>query len=165
MLENNSENLKRFGPPPQRNRSLNRRKSGDRFEKVNYSYGIDGDKSQSSVARNFSSVDHGDTGSSYIQNESIHIGLVALDGCSTSDAAQLLNERWAATMHSYNDQSVDLSGFYDNSFCFHFWHWSFVIIQTVWVCYLFLQEANNVHRSQRGNLGTSEATSPDGFRC
>ncbi|XP_020703729.1 uncharacterized protein LOC110114994 isoform X2 [Dendrobium catenatum] len=109
MLENNSENLKRFGPPPQRNRSLNRRKSGDRFEKVNYSYGIDGDKSQSSVARNFSSVDHGDTGSSYIQNESIHIGLVALDGCSTSDAAQLLNERWAATMHSYNDQSVDLS--------------------------------------------------------
>lgn len=109
MLENNSDNLKRFGHPTQRNRSLNRRKSGDRFEKINYSHGIDGDKSQSSIARNFSSVDHGDTGSSLIQNESTHIRLVALDGCSTSEAAQLLNERWVATMHSYNDQSIDLS--------------------------------------------------------
>ncbi|XP_020574358.1 uncharacterized protein LOC110020557 isoform X2 [Phalaenopsis equestris] len=45
MLENSSDNLKRFGPPTQRNRSLNRRKSGG----------------------------------------------------------------WAAAIHSYNDQSIDLS--------------------------------------------------------
>ncbi|XP_020574356.1 uncharacterized protein LOC110020557 isoform X1 [Phalaenopsis equestris] len=109
MLENSSDNLKRFGPPTQRNRSLNRRKSGDRFEKINHSHAIDGDKSQSSNAKIFSSVDYGDTGSSYIQNESTHRGLLALDGCSTSEAAQLLNERWAAAIHSYNDQSIDLS--------------------------------------------------------
>lgn len=109
MLENNPDNIKRFAP--QRNRSLNRRKSGgipDRFEKINYP-GIDGDKSQASIAKKFSSIDHGDSGSSYIQNESSYTGLVALDGCSTSEAAQLLSDRWAAIMHSYSDPSIDLS--------------------------------------------------------
>lgn len=108
MLENNSDNFKRF-VPPQRNRSLNRRKSGDKFEKINYSYGVDGDKSQASIAKKFSIIDHGDSGTSYIQNESNHTGLVALDGCSTSEAAQLLNDRWAAIMHSYSDQSIEIS--------------------------------------------------------
>ncbi|KAK8931266.1 hypothetical protein KSP39_PZI016106 [Platanthera zijinensis] len=110
MLENNPDNIKRF-VPPQRNRSLNRRKSGgipDRFAKINY-HGIDGDKSQASIAKKISTIDHGDSGSSYIQNENSYTGLVALDGCSTSEAAQLLSERWAAIMHSYNDQSIDVS--------------------------------------------------------
>ncbi|KAG0504017.1 hypothetical protein HPP92_004089 [Vanilla planifolia] len=109
MLENNVPDNKRFVPPPLRNRSGNRRKSGDRFEKANYSPGFDGDKSQASVPRNSSNVDHGDSGSNQIQLEHPHTGLIALDGCSNNEAFQLLNERWAAAMQAYNDPTLDLS--------------------------------------------------------
>ncbi|XP_010930323.1 uncharacterized protein [Elaeis guineensis] len=94
MIENNnnSEGAKRYAPPAQRNRSLNRRKSGDRFEKTSYSYGTDGEKSQASNLRNFTSTDHGEAGGSNVQNEN-HPGLIPIDGCCTSEAAQLLNEQ------------------------------------------------------------------------
>ncbi|XP_008801252.2 uncharacterized protein LOC103715418 isoform X1 [Phoenix dactylifera] len=110
MIENNNnpEGGKRYAPPAQRNRSLNRRKSGDRFEKTSYSYGIDGEKSQASNLRNFPSTDHGEAGGSNVQNEN-HPGLIPIDGCCTSEAAQLLNDRWANAMHLCNDPSVDLS--------------------------------------------------------
>ncbi|XP_008801260.2 uncharacterized protein LOC103715418 isoform X2 [Phoenix dactylifera] len=100
MIENNNnpEGGKRYAPPAQRNRSLNRRKSGDRFEKTSYSYGIDGEKSQASNLRNFPSTDHGEAGGSNVQNEN-HPGLIPIDGCCTSEAAQLLNDQ-RPTMYS-----------------------------------------------------------------
>ncbi|GJU95385.1 hypothetical protein Tco_1320141, partial [Tanacetum coccineum] len=36
-------------------------------------------------------------------------GLIALKGCSSSEAYQLLNNRWAATMSAYENPSTDLS--------------------------------------------------------
>ncbi|CAA6668274.1 unnamed protein product [Spirodela intermedia] len=81
MLEDAAENVKRYAPPPQRNRVLNRRKSGgDR--QVNYSYGHSGEKSQR---------------------------LIPIAGCHSSEAAKLLNERWATAVHSYDEPTTDLS--------------------------------------------------------
>ncbi|XP_010912737.1 uncharacterized protein [Elaeis guineensis] len=92
MIENNnSEDAKRFARPAPRMRSHHWRKSGDRFEKANYSYRIDGEKS------------------SNVQNDNTHPGLIPIDGCCTSQATQLLNKRWANAMHLYNDPSIDLS--------------------------------------------------------
>ncbi|XP_020106787.1 uncharacterized protein LOC109723007 [Ananas comosus] len=109
MIENNPESVKRYAPPVHRNRSLNRRKSGDRFEKTNNSYGSDGEKNQPSYSKNLTTVNHGDPGVSSIRNESTHSGLIPMEGCCTSEAAQLLTERWAAAMHSCNDPSTDSS--------------------------------------------------------
>ncbi|KAL5794395.1 hypothetical protein ACOSP7_002989 [Xanthoceras sorbifolium] len=111
MLENPTQSLaapaapdsapvavKRYAPPNQRNR-LNRRKSGDRFDRTNNLYGNDGEKNQLTTARNTPVVNHGDTG----------LRLIHLEGFSRSEAAQLLDNRWRAAMHSYNDTSIDLS--------------------------------------------------------
>lgn len=111
MLENPSDstNDKRYAPPPQRNRVLSRRKSGgDRFERGNYSFGNDGEKSQFTSSRNVPAVEHVEAGSTNL-NENPGPRLVRLDGCSTGVAAQIMNDRWAAAMHSYNDASIDLS--------------------------------------------------------
>ncbi|XP_072981560.1 uncharacterized protein [Typha angustifolia] len=108
MIDSNPEGAKRYAPPVQRNRVLNRRKSGDRFEKTSYSYGVDGEKSQASYSRNFPLVDHGEAGSN-IPNGSTRSRLIPIEGCCTSEAAHLLTERWAAAMHLYNDPSVDSS--------------------------------------------------------
>nr|XP_019703668.1 uncharacterized protein LOC105038587 isoform X2 [Elaeis guineensis] len=100
MIENNnSEDAKRFARPAPRMRSHHWRKSGDRFEKANYSYRIDGEKS------------------SNVQNDNTHPGLIPIDGCCTSQATQLLNKRWANAMHLYNDPSIDLSGALCKSHC------------------------------------------------
>lgn len=109
MLENPTDapSVKRYAPPSQRNRVLNRRKSGDRFERVNYAFGNDGEKGQLS-SKNIPGTDHGDSGSSNL-TENSHPRLIPLDGCCSSEAVQLLNERWAAATHSYNDPSIDLS--------------------------------------------------------
>ncbi|KAK9281278.1 hypothetical protein L1049_004175 [Liquidambar formosana] len=100
---------KRYAPPNQRNRSLNRRKSGDRFERINNLSGNDGEKNQVTASRNVPIIDHGNAGSSNLVNENVRPRLIALDGCCSSEASQLLNDRWAAAMHCFNDPSVDLS--------------------------------------------------------
>ncbi|XP_010251455.1 PREDICTED: uncharacterized protein LOC104593378 isoform X2 [Nelumbo nucifera] len=113
--------VKRYAPPNQRNRVLSRRKSGeqcgdvveakkfpDRFERTNSSYTNEGDKSQSS-SRNIPILERGEAGSSNHLNEILRPGLISISGCCSSEAAQLLNDRWAAAMHSYNDPSIDLS--------------------------------------------------------
>jgi len=104
-----SSSVKRYAPPNQRNR-LNRRKSGDRSDRNNTLYANDGDKSQQlAPSRNIPVMDHADPGSGSIKNENFRPRLIALEGCSRSEASQLLNDRWAAIMHRYNDTSIDLS--------------------------------------------------------
>ncbi|KAJ6674499.1 PHOSPHOPANTOTHENATE--CYSTEINE LIGASE 2 [Salix viminalis] len=106
--------VKRYAPPNQRSRSMNRRKSGDRFDRGSSLYQIDGEKNQQQQShantRNNIPDHHGDAGSSSLLNDnySSHT-LIPLEGCCRSEASQLLNDRWAAIMHSYNDTSIDLS--------------------------------------------------------
>ncbi|KAE8663260.1 hypothetical protein F3Y22_tig00112989pilonHSYRG00061 [Hibiscus syriacus] len=86
--------IKRYAPPNQRNRSLGRRKSGE--------------KNLGAASRN-NNLD-GDAGSSGILNEDHHRPtLIPLEGCSRSDASRLLSNRWAAALHRYHDTSIDLS--------------------------------------------------------
>ncbi|GMI66314.1 hypothetical protein like AT3G07580 [Hibiscus trionum] len=86
--------IKRYAPPNQRNRSLGRRKSGE--------------KNLGAALRNNNLV--ADAGSSAILNEGHHRPtLIPLEGCSRSDASRLLSSRWAAALHRYHDASIDLS--------------------------------------------------------
>ncbi|XP_068664956.1 uncharacterized protein [Aristolochia californica] len=63
MLENPSDTVgRRYAPPSQRNRALNRKKSGDRFERINHSFGNEGGKSLVTSSSNIPVVDHGDAG-------------------------------------------------------------------------------------------------------
>uniref|UniRef100_A0A5B7BGH0 Uncharacterized protein n=1 Tax=Davidia involucrata TaxID=16924 RepID=A0A5B7BGH0_DAVIN len=118
MLENptdssstaNITTVKRYAPPYQRNRSHSRRKSGgDRFERTNNIYANDGEKNQVAVSRNVPIVDHGNAGSSNLVHENPHPVLIALQGCCKSEAYQLMNDRWAAAVNSYNNPSIDLA--------------------------------------------------------
>ncbi|XP_039005738.1 uncharacterized protein LOC120133158 isoform X2 [Hibiscus syriacus] len=85
--------IKRYAPPNQRNRSVERRKSGEKIQ---------------GVVRNNNLV--GDSGSSAILNEDHRRpGLIPLEGCSRSDASRLLSNRWAAALDRYHDTSIDLS--------------------------------------------------------
>ncbi|KAF7825923.1 uncharacterized protein G2W53_017087 [Senna tora] len=93
--------VKRYAPPNQRNRSNNRRKSADRLDRAN-SLGNDLEKNQHAFSRSFPVTDHGDAGSSNL-NQNHYSGFIALDGCSHSVASQLLNDRWTAAMSSYNN--------------------------------------------------------------
>ncbi|KAI3678619.1 hypothetical protein L6452_37918 [Arctium lappa] len=103
MLENptdssNIATVRRYAPPNQRNRSLGRRKSGgDRLERAS-SYGNDGDKNQVAALRNVPILDHAEPPR-----------LIALQGCCSSEAYQLLNNRWAAAMNAYENPSTDFA--------------------------------------------------------
>ncbi|KAK9993197.1 hypothetical protein SO802_022900 [Lithocarpus litseifolius] len=100
--------IKRYAPPNQRNRPLNRRKS-DRFDRTNNLYANDVDKNQVAGSKNVPVIDLGDSGSSNLLNENPRTGLIALQGCCSSEASQLLNERWTAAMRSYHNPSIDLA--------------------------------------------------------
>ncbi|KAK2446867.1 hypothetical protein QL285_017614 [Trifolium repens] len=95
---------KRYAPPNQRNRSTNNRRksSSDRLDRTS-SVGSDVEKNQVSSSRNIQVPDHGDASSSYILNENHYSRLIALDGCSSSAASQLLSDRWTAAIQSYNN--------------------------------------------------------------
>ncbi|KAF3444245.1 hypothetical protein FNV43_RR13935 [Rhamnella rubrinervis] len=101
--------VRRYAPPNQRNRSLNRRKSSDRFDRASSSYVNDVEKNQVTASKNVPGTDLGDVGSNSLVNENPHAGLIALEGCCSSEASQLLNDRWEAAMQSLNDSSIDLS--------------------------------------------------------
>ncbi|KAK4756405.1 hypothetical protein SAY87_006532 [Trapa incisa] len=96
--------VKRYAPPNQRNRSFGRRKPGERLDRTNNPYAVDGDKI---APRNMN--DHRGTAFGNFLNEVPQPGLIPLEGCCSSEAYQLLNDRWAAAIHSYNDTSLDLS--------------------------------------------------------
>ncbi|OWM82951.1 uncharacterized protein LOC116189168 [Punica granatum] len=98
--------VKRYAPPNQRNRSLSRRKSGERFDRSSNPYALDGDKL---AARNIPIADPRDTGIRNFPNDSHHFGLIPLEGCCSSEAYQLLSDRWAAAIHCCNDPSIDPS--------------------------------------------------------
>lgn len=107
MLENPADSssstanvaaVKRYAPPNQRNRSLGRRKSGgDRLERTNI-YVNDGDKNQVAALRNVPILDRSDPPR-----------LIALEGCCSSEAYQLLNNRWAAAVNAYENPSTDIA--------------------------------------------------------
>ncbi|WJX42529.1 hypothetical protein P8452_29753 [Trifolium repens] len=96
--------VKRYAPPNQRNRSTNNRRksSSDRLDRTS-SVGSDVEKNQVSSSRNIQVPDHGDASSSSILNENHYSRLIALDGCSSSAASQLLSDRWTAAIQSYNN--------------------------------------------------------------
>ncbi|CAJ2642604.1 hypothetical protein L195_g013781 [Trifolium pratense] len=97
--------VKRYAPPNQRNRSTNNRRkssSSDRLDRTN-SAGSDLEKNQLAFSRNIQVPDRGDASSSYILNENHYSRLIALEGCSTSAASQLLSHRWTAAIQSYNN--------------------------------------------------------------
>ncbi|XP_031490594.1 uncharacterized protein LOC116257753 isoform X2 [Nymphaea colorata] len=109
MLENpaSDPSIKRYTPPG-RNRLLNRRKSSDRFDRINNSQSNEGEKG-SSTFRNTSAADHGDSVSCNYQSESSNSGFIVVEGCSSSEAVQLMVERWAVAMDSYNDPSIGIT--------------------------------------------------------
>ncbi|XP_022771623.1 uncharacterized protein LOC111314479 isoform X2 [Durio zibethinus] len=84
---------KRHAPPNQRNRSLGRRKSGE--------------KNQVATSRS-NPVDAGNS-AIVLKDDHPRPALIPLEGCSRSDAYQLLSNRWAAALHLYHDTSIDLS--------------------------------------------------------
>lgn len=52
------------------------------------------EKNQAAAAsKNFPMMDHGDPGRPNLLNERPRSGLIALEGCSRSEASQLLNDR------------------------------------------------------------------------
>lgn len=67
----------------------------DRLDRTN-SAGSDLDKNQVTSSRNFHVPDHGDAGSSNILNENHYSRFIALEGCSSGAASQLLNDRECA---------------------------------------------------------------------
>ncbi|TVU29332.1 hypothetical protein EJB05_20895 [Eragrostis curvula] len=109
MADSNADGIKRYTPPVHRNRANNRRKSGDRADKANYPYSNDGEKSNVPSLKNLPPLVPHDTFFSNVQNDYSQTRLVPLDGCSASEASQLLSDRWAAAMNLYNDQSIDSS--------------------------------------------------------
>ncbi|KAK4268084.1 hypothetical protein QN277_024788 [Acacia crassicarpa] len=92
--------VKRYAPPNQRNRSNNRRKSADGLDRAN-SLGNDLEKNQH-ASKSVPVTDPGDAGGNN-HRENRYSGLIGLEGCSTSVASQLLNDRWTAAMQSYNN--------------------------------------------------------------
>ncbi|KAJ1279915.1 hypothetical protein BS78_04G191900 [Paspalum vaginatum] len=109
MADSNPDAIKRYSPPVHRNRANNRRKSGDRVDKANYSYNNDGEKSNVLSLKNLPPIVHHETFFSNVQNDYNQTRLVPLEGCSASEASQLLSDRWTAAMNLYNDQTVDSS--------------------------------------------------------
>ncbi|XP_010688599.2 uncharacterized protein LOC104902507 isoform X2 [Beta vulgaris subsp. vulgaris] len=97
MLENPSDpssntlpaQIKRYAPPNQRNRGLNRRKSGDRSDRTTNLHSTDGDTGLQSAL----SLDHSDTGSTKSVYETFRPRLIALNGCCTTEASQLLHQQ------------------------------------------------------------------------
>ncbi|URE30961.1 hypothetical protein MUK42_05743 [Musa troglodytarum] len=109
MHEHVSKNVNCFVPPPPRNRSINRRRPGDRYDKVNYPHGIDEEKSHEFYPRKFSLAEHGEVGGNCVANDNTHPKLIPLDGCSASEAVTFLTERWAAAVHLLDNSSADVS--------------------------------------------------------
>ncbi|OEL17369.1 hypothetical protein BAE44_0021613 [Dichanthelium oligosanthes] len=109
MADTNPDAIKRYTPPVHRNRANNRRKSGDRADKANYSYNNDGEKSHVPSLKNLPPIVHHETFFSNVQNDYNQTRLVPLEGCSSSEASQLLSDRWTAAMNLYNDQTIDSS--------------------------------------------------------
>ncbi|XP_010551987.1 PREDICTED: uncharacterized protein LOC104822452 [Tarenaya hassleriana] len=104
-MADSSSAPKRYTPPNQRNRSVNRKKSGDRLERSSSSQGNEGERIQVPATRNVAVRDHGDS----VSNSNSARRIISVEGCHRSEAYQLLSERWEAAMNLYNNPTVDLS--------------------------------------------------------
>ncbi|XP_074303046.1 uncharacterized protein LOC141637470 [Silene latifolia] len=110
MLENPMDSsVKRYAPPNQRNRGLNRRKSTDESERASNLHSSDGETNLGTGFRRAPSIDSSDGGSNKSAYESFHPRLIALNGCCASEASQLLHQRWKAAIHCYDDPTIDLT--------------------------------------------------------
>lgn len=108
MLESGSEPSKRQSNF--RNRTNNRRNSRDRLDRPNplgsesgervASFNLSGTSTDCA-----SSTDKTKSGGS----ETCLSGKVEMNGCSNSEAVQLMNERWAAALQSQNDPALDVT--------------------------------------------------------
>jgi hypothetical protein len=80
----------------------------DRADRANYSYNNDGEKSHVPSLKNLPPIVHHETFFSNVQNDYNQTGLVPLEGCSASEASQLLSDRMylCKTAHSYFKMSV-----------------------------------------------------------
>lgn len=65
----------------------------DRFDRTNNLHGNDLEKNQIASSRGIVVIDHGDAGSSSLLNENSHPRFIALEGCCSSQAFELLNNR------------------------------------------------------------------------
>ncbi|WOL02405.1 hypothetical protein Cni_G11124 [Canna indica] len=110
MLDNVAENAKPFVHPPSRNRSISRRKSGDRYDKAYNLHGTDGERSQVCYPKKFPAVEGGEIASSNDASENSHMNLIPLEGCSSSEIVQFLTDRWEATVCLLDDPSVEAPG-------------------------------------------------------
>ncbi|KAL3716409.1 hypothetical protein ACJRO7_008067 [Eucalyptus globulus] len=100
--------FKRYAPPNQRNRSLNRRKSGEQLDRPNNFYVSDGEKNHTAALRNTIN-DQRDAVGGNLPKENRRSPLIPLEGCSTSETSRVLNKRWEDTIHKCNDLSIDSS--------------------------------------------------------
>ncbi|KAI4374435.1 hypothetical protein MLD38_012430 [Melastoma candidum] len=101
-----SSAVRRYSPPNQRNR-LNRRKSGEQLDRSSSLSASDSEKNFT-VSSRYVLNDHRDAGNNNFLMEPPPSRLVYLEGCCSSEAHRLLNDRWAAAMHCYNDPNIDL---------------------------------------------------------
>lgn len=65
----------------------------DRFDRAGSFFANDVEKNQVTASKNVPVTDLGDAGSNSLLNENPHAGLIALEGCCSSEASRLLNDR------------------------------------------------------------------------
>lgn len=106
MLENTGDSAKR--QPSSRNRAFNKRQPRDHFDRTTDNGEKDGAFSNSNIV----ALDRGGfsgTNNSNNNTESSISGNVSVNGCNISEAVKLMTDRWAAAMHSHNDQSLHVT--------------------------------------------------------
>jgi hypothetical protein len=91
----------------------------DRADKVNYSYSNDGEKSHVPSLKNLPSIVLHEAFFSSVQNDYSQTRIVSLDGCSASEASQLLSDRkfFCELAHFYSYFSYSLAF----AIGFHLW--------------------------------------------
>ncbi|KAH9314596.1 hypothetical protein KI387_023223, partial [Taxus chinensis] len=92
------------------NRVISKRHSRDRFDRIG-SFSNDNGEKDGSLPNNIASFDRGGpsgtNNSSNNNTESLTPGIVRVHGCSNSELAKTMSDRWAAAVHSCNDPSLD----------------------------------------------------------
>ncbi|XP_078434334.1 uncharacterized protein LOC144705500 [Wolffia australiana] len=109
MLEDVAPDIKRYVPPPFRKHVPNRRKSGERVDRISSSHGPSGNKSWDNSTSRPSTSSSAHCVDKIFRERNSHSGLIPLAGCHGSEAAKFLDQRWAAAVNSYK-KNTDLPG-------------------------------------------------------
>lgn len=80
----------------------------DRFDKAGSLCANDVEKNQVTASKNVPVTDFGDVGNNSLLKENPHARLIALEGCCSSEASQLLNDRKCLAI--VNRKFIFLSG-------------------------------------------------------